>query len=569
MIALLLIVFRAPLVVLVPLATLYCAVQVTLKILALLAEANVIEVFDGLDVYTTVLVYGAGVDYSLFLVSRYREELGRESGPKASAAQAVGHVGLPISASAGTEILGIAMLAFLVFGKFQQAGISIPLGLFITFLAALTLAPGLLRSFGQWTFWPRAPGQERNAEKPNAMTHNLWEKIASQLERRPGLIWLTTVAAMTPFAVLAIWNYQHLSYGLLDDLPQSAVSIQGIEALEKHFPRGKTGRLTLVMQDEEVDFGSERGKQLIQRLTDRLWPKRRDLQLSEIRSAAQPLGTKLPVEEVIPQDIPPALVQDIVEQQVTEYYVGGKRHEGHVTRLELVLSVDPLSPQAIEQIKHLEDAIKQKFPEELQQSEFFLVGPTASLRDLKRTAQQDRRDIQIRVTLVVLAVLCLVLRRIAIPLYSIITVLFSYLTTLGVTWGVFRLLNGPNFPGLDWTVPIFLFTLLVAVGEDYNILLVTRVDEEQDKRGSIEGIKAALLRTGGIISACGIIMAGTFSSVAVGGKLSVMYQLGFALAFGILLDTFIVRPLLVPSYLVLVNSGRLGKLGRLLGGRSG
>ena len=182
-------------------------------------------------------------------------------------------------------------------------------------------------------------------------------------------------------------------------------------------------------------------------------------------------------------------------------------------------------------------------------------------------AERDRERINLLVTGSVLAVLVVLLRRLAIPTYLILSVLFGFLVTLGVTFAVFRIRDGAGFPGLDWTVPIFLFTLLIAVGEDYNIILVTRVDEEQERHGPVAGITQGLARTGGIISGCGFIMAGTFSSLAFGGSLARIYQLGFALTFGVLLDTFVVRTILVPSYLVLVNNGRFGRLGVFLGAR--
>src|SRR5262249_13356612 len=175
--------------------------------------------------------------------------------------------------------------------------------------------------------------------------------------------------------------------------------------------------------------------------------------------------------------------------------------------------------------------------------------------------------INLLVTFSVLLVLVVLLRRFAIPVYLIMSVLFGYLVTVGATFAVFRLLEGQGFPGLDWTVPIFLFTLLIAVGEDYNIILVTRIDEEQEQYGPIAGVTEALAKTGSIISGCGFIMAGTFSSLAFGGALARMYQLGFAMTFGVLLDTFIVRPILVPAYLVFVNSRRLGRFGTFLGAR--
>jgi RND superfamily putative drug exporter len=141
---------------------------------------------------------------------------------------------------------------------------------------------------------------------------------------------------------------------------------------------------------------------------------------------------------------------------------------------------------------------------------------------------------------------------VAVSLYLILSVLFSYLTTLGGTFLVFWLFNQEAFAGLDWKVPLFLFTILVAVGEDYNIFLVSRVEEERRTRGPVQGVLSALARTGRIISTCGFIMAGTFAALFAGSFLA-MKELGFALAVGVLLDTLVVRPILVPTFLILLQ----------------
>jgi RND superfamily putative drug exporter len=159
----------------------------------------------------------------------------------------------------------------------------------------------------------------------------------------------------------------------------------------------------------------------------------------------------------------------------------------------------------------------------------------------------------------------ILLRNVAHSLYLILTVLLSYFTTLGLTFAVFRIWEGEAFQGLNWTVPMFLFTVLVAVGADYNIFLVTRIEEEQQRHGPVRGIQVALVRTGRIISSCGVIMAGTFASLVIGGTLTGMVQLGTALCCGVLLDTFVVRPVLVPAYLLLLQSGRFGRWGKYLG----
>lgn len=537
-IGLLLIVYRAPLVALVPLAALFIAVQIALKILAHLAQAGYIGVFAGLEVYTLVLVYGAGVDYSLFVIARYREELGAGLSPPEAASVSIGRVGTAIVASALTEIVGIAMLLFASFRKFQQAGVSVPLGLFITFCATLTLAPALLRLLGRWAFWPQRIEPVDENGRPAGTLSRVWEAAGRRLESHPGLIWLLTVLVMAVPAAYAVRHFDDLSYGLLDELPQSAPSVQGTEALQRYFPAGAAGSVTVLIRSEEVDF-SRAGRGAIATLTNRLADLRGELPLADVRSAAQPLG----LTQTLPILERPAAARRYVSEAL----------DGHVTRLDLVPEVDPFTRASINQLDRLEEALREALPESLQDAEVYLLGPTANLRDLKRVAERDRTRIMVLVTAAVFAILMLILRRIVVSLYLILTVLFSFLVALGVTYGVFRLQSGPDFAGLDWTVPIFLFTLLTAVGVDYNIYLVSRINEEQQRHGPIRGILEGLRRTGGIISSCGIIMAGTFASLSVGGELAGMYQLGFALAFGVLLDTFIVRPILVPAFLILLH----------------
>jgi len=182
----------------------------------------------------------------------------------------------------------------------------------------------------------------------------------------------------------------------------------------------------------------------------------------------------------------------------------------------------------------------------------YFLGATASMYDLQQVTQHDQIKIEVLVLSGVFAILLVLLRGFATSVYLIVSVLFSYYATLGVTIAVFWMLCPGCFSGLDWKVGIFLFTILIAVGEDYNIFLMTRVAEEQRKHGPEQGIVEALTRTGPIISSCGIIMAGTFASLMTGSLLE-MKQLGFALAFGVVLDTFVVRPILVPAFLILVE----------------
>jgi RND superfamily putative drug exporter len=251
-----------------------------------------------------------------------------------------------------------------------------------------------------------------------------------------------------------------------------------------------------------------------------------------------------------------------------------------VTRVDVVFEDDPFSRDSIRQLSDLETSVLRHIatdrPErdnELSEVEDFdvgsrtsllSIGSTASIRDLKEVTDSDQIRIDVLVLAGVYAILVILLRRPGISLYLIIGVFFSYFVALGVTFVVFEYVLGSpeEFGGLDWKVPMFLFTILIAVGEDYNIFLMTRIEEEQAEHGLVGGVVEALKKTGSVIAGCGVIMAGTFSSL-LAGSLVGMQQLGFALAFGVVLDTMIVMPILVPAWLILLYEGRLGPLSRL------
>ena len=234
-----------------------------------------------------------------------------------------------------------------------------------------------------------------------------------------------------------------------------------------------------------------------------------------------------------------------------------------MTRLELTFATDALAGPGIESLRRLERELPGLVPEELREARFELAGTPASLRDLSDVKQSDERLVQILVSVVVLILLLILFRRLVVSIYLVASVLLSYLATLGLTYLVFRGIYGADFGGLDWKVPIFLFTILVAVGEDYNIFLLTRIQEEQARHGPLRAIPIGLARTGRVISSCGFIMAGTFAAL-LSGSLLALQELGFALAVGVLVDTLVVRPLLVPAFLILIQRIIPGPLGRYM-----
>ena len=297
----------------------------------------------------------------------------------------------------------------------------------------------------------------------------------------------------------------------------------------------------------------------MEKVTDQLREQKNQLGVADVRSLTQPLGiTAQAGHDYSGLDVPAEVRRETTEREARVHYIASLGNsERTATRLDFLLNQSPFSrakhrsPQP-----HRTGGASALPAESRQDSQVYVVGATASVRDVATVMEEDRGRIEILVLASVFLILIVLLRRFAVPLYLLLSVLFSYYTTLGVSFIVFWLLDPHGFKGIDWKIAIFLFAILIAVGEDYNIFLMTRIDEEDKRFGPLRGVTQALDRTGPIISSCGVIMAGTFASL-MGGSLTEMKQLGFALAFGILLDTFVVRPILVPALLIAMRSGRV------------
>jgi RND superfamily putative drug exporter len=621
---LLALIYRAPLMAFIPLMTVAVATEISLALLACLAKQGVLSLFSGIEVYVKVLCYGAGVDYCLFLIARYKEELDEGATLDQAVANSLAMVGHALVASAGTVICGIFMMYFAQFGKFSQAGIAITVGLVIVLVAALTFAPALMRLARQWAFWPRVAHASLSNTAGWVSTTSLWSRlferqwgqvvwtqVSGLVRRRPGLVLLTSTLLMAPFAWVGVQFRGHLSYGLLSELPRDTASVVGAEAVAKHYPKGIAGPITILIQsdresflNEDDELLSDNANQLIQTLTGDLREQQVRLQLADVRTVLHPFGGGLSTIEnddaasrPNPSGIQLAsnstplggIKARHAQKRMQQHYVSSQGDlAGKVLRVDLVLREDPFARNSIAQFESIRRSIEASIPAGFK---VFALGPTASIRDLKIVTDGD----QIRINSLVLAGVFLILivllshtpvrkliadicskrdtstvrrelvSRFSVTVYLIISVFFSYLVTLGVTFAVFWGMapDPQSFAGLDWKVPMFLFTILIAVGEDYNIFLMTRIDEEQHLHGLTDGVISALQKTGSIISSCGIIMAGTFCSL-LAGSLVGLHQLGFALAFGVLLDTFVVRPILVPAFLVLLHEGRLTSFNRLL-----
>lgn len=570
-ILILLVVYRAPGLVLVPLVAIATSVIVATGVVASLAGLSAhfdagYMIFKETRIFVVVLLFGAGVDFCLFLIARFKEELERGLVPADAISHALGQVGHAVVGSAFTTVVGLGLMAFAAFGKFKNSGPTIALCLFVALVSSLTLAPALLRAVGPIVFWPfgvqrrRAPTTNGSAtfdegDLSSAPFRWLWERLSRQILARPGLILVGSVILLAP-VVYHGWDVE-VTYDFLSELPPNRPSVQGTELLRQHFSPGETSPVTILAYREEGGLeNSKAGRERTQQVIDQLYALTyRDSHgnevkpITSVRSWVEPLG-----QRARGGGFWNSIEKSVIRNRTRDTYLAqGDEFAGKVTRLDVVFQYDPFSLESIRLLNHVQsqlEALSRKPESSWHGAYFYYLGTTAGIRDLREVTSADRTLIQQLVSIGVLAVLIVLLRRPWVCLYLIFSVLVGYFFTMGTTELVFSWLYGSSYHGLDWKVPVFLFVILIAVGQDYNIFLATRVFEEQRRRGIDEGMRVALIRTGGIITSCGVIMAGTFISMTT-GTLRAMVELGFALAFGVLLDTFVIRTILVPAFLII------------------
>jgi RND superfamily putative drug exporter len=360
------------------------------------------------------------------------------------------------------------------------------------------------------------------------------------------------------------------NYRATGELAPSSGSVRGLAAIQRHFTAGEVGPITVLLEST-TDWESPCGQAIIRHLSQGF--SRLD-NVAEVRSLTQPLGNPTaPASGWLSSLSPDYLassekgaffrtmwqgvvhgLSDQVSRTAAAFYVAPispdpAHSQRFVTRLDVVPSSDPFDLESAETLELIQLWLREELPKYPGAANVRAEchGITVSARDLAHVTESDRLRINTLVLAGIFLILLMLVRRPWMALYLLATVLFSYFASLGATTLLAHWWNARPLGLVDWRVPFFLFTILVAVGEDYNILLISRALEERKRHGVIEGTRRALARTGGTITSCGLIMAGTFATLMLGG-LSTLVQIGFALAFGVLIDTFVVRPFLVPAF---------------------
>jgi RND superfamily putative drug exporter len=483
---LLIAIYRSPIFWAIPFFTVLLAESAARGFGYLLAEAGV-TINGQSGGILPVLVFGAGTDYALLLVSRYREELRRYEDKHEAMRVALGTAGPAILASGLTVIVALLTLTLAEVNGTAGLGPIGAMGVALAMISMLTMLPALLVVCGRRAFWsPFLDTIPHVGDSGTDETHGAWRRIGERVARHPRRVWVTGTAVLLLLAL----NVTQIDTGLTNgnSFRGDVESVQGADILARSFPSGLSAPTNVIVPD------TQRAPAVRAALL-----ARRDL-----------VAAVLP-----PQQGPPG------------------------TRLDVILRRDPFSTAAFEETPALRRVARAAGGPGV-----LVGGPTAESYDYRKSATRDNYLILPIALLVVFVILAVLLRALVAPALLVASVILSFFAALGT--GIFFFNNVFGFAGVDPSLPLLAFVFLVALGIDYNIFLMARVREETLHHGTRTGMLRGLAVTGAVITSAGVVLAGTFSALAV-LPLVFLTEIGFIIAFGVLLDTFLVRSVIVPA----------------------
>ncbi|MPY59032.1 MMPL family transporter [Streptomyces spongiae] len=486
-IVILLFTYRSPTLLLVPVVSVIAALFTAQALIYFLAEYGGLTVNGQSAGILTVLVFGAGTDYALLLVARYREELRRHEDRHEAMALALHRAGPAVIASGATVVLSMLVLLAAEMNSTSGLGPVAAIGVAVALIAMMTLFPALLVVFGRWIFWPAIP----HLGTADPTKSGFWARTGRGISGRPRMIWAITAAVL---ALCSLGLIQLRAEGIsnADAFTGKPDSIVGQEVSERYFPAGSGDPLVVISSRAQAE---------------------------EVRRTVADTRGVVPDSLGLPPGTKPV-------------------YDGKVL-FEATMS-DPADSEAAKQtVERVRDAVHAVPDADAQ-----VGGGTAALLDADKATTHDNILIIPLVLVVVLLILGALLRALVAPLLLIGTVVLSFTAALGISALAFRYVF--DYAGESTDFPLFVFVFLVALGIDYNIFLTTRIREEAAREGTRPGVVTGLAATGAVITSAGLVLAGTFA--ALGTLPMVAFaEIGFAVALGVLLDTFVVRSVLVTA----------------------
>ncbi|WP_084284675.1 MMPL family transporter [Solirubrobacter soli] len=488
--ALMLLTYRSPLIAALMLGVVAIAYLIATGAVYGLVEAGATTVSGQSTAILIVLMFGAGTDYCLLIVSRFRDELRRDADVDAAAARATARTSPAILASGGIVVAAMLVLGLADFNATREMGPILALGIVVMMAVGLTLMPALLVAFGRRAFWPAIPKVEPEAPAVGPG----WKRVSELVRRHPRRLAFGCAALL---ALGALGNLEGRDYlDLSQQYRNAPESVQGQELILKRFPPGRVAPLDLV--------------------------------------------TSAPVALQVRDQLR-------ITKGIADANTDSQSTDGNLISTEVLLSVDPFKRSTMDMIPRIRDVARKAG----QGQTVLIGGVTAENHDNLQALHRDAKLIVPLVLILILIVLIALLRCVVAPLYLIGTVILSFAFALGISSLIFTHVLGQS--GSDPNLAIFCFIFLVALGVDDNIFLMTRIREEH-RRGlsTREAVIAGLERTGGVITSAGLILAGTFAAL-MALDLEALFQVGFTVSLGLIVDAFLVRTFFVPSVALLLN----------------
>ena len=446
-----------------------------------------------------ILLFALVIDYSLFIFSRFKEELKKQDNKQEAMRLAMREISVPIFYSASTVMGAMLILILAKFGDYQNFAPIFGTAVFIVMLSAVTLIPALFTIFGRSAFWPRIPrvGEE------HIKTSSFWSRVGRFVTTKP----IVSVAVIGLFMILSASNIFNINYEFdtMKSFPGDMPSRVGYEILEEKFEKGELAPTTVLFESKSVVTEGERDQ----------------------------------------------LANSLSEQELVDSVrLTGISDDENVVSFSLTFKEGPYDLVTMDALKVMIDKADELVIQSDLEGELYFAGATAESVDDRSVNNRDLIVIVIVETLLIFTMLIFLTRSFRMPIYMMGTILLSFLAALGL--GMFLSNLFFDIGTVSNRVPVYSFIFLVALGIDYNIFLVSRYQEERTKHPVKKAVEIAVANTGGVISSAGIVLAATFA-VLMTQPIEILFVFGFIVAVGILLDTFLVRGILLPGLLVLLE----------------
>ncbi|HET8991547.1 MAG TPA: MMPL family transporter [Candidatus Saccharimonadales bacterium] len=552
-VVLLLIIFRAPLA---PIITLIPPVLVVSAAGPIIAEAakHGLKVSSLAQLLLTVLILGAGTDYGLFLIFRVREENEVCHDPREAIVKALSRVGESISFSAATVIVALLSLVLATFQIYSTLGVPLAMGVALMLLAGLTLLPALLAIFGRAVFWPMKPHQHTSKR------FGAWGKISARIVQRPVIVLVVGVIFFGALA-FAVPGYKASGFGGGSAPPPGTDSAEGTAQLNKHFPSDNANPTYILFvisssfwqNPAEISQLSTlvKDNKNFNHVSGPLNPNGFSLSPAQITGLYTKIGSPWKLPALQPSSlskIPPLTYQ---LYRSTSAYVSP---DGKTIQYSVGLAAgDPGSTNAMVATPTIRSAIS-NIASKGGAKDSGMYGQSSAFYDISSISNSDLIRV-IPIAVIVIGILLgFLMRSVVAPIYLVISVVLSYLAAFGVSVIIF--MHFQHNSGLVFILPFLMFIFLLALGEDYNILVMTRIREEAHGLPLKQAVTNALNTTGTTVTSAGLVLAGTFTVlglVSTGSANLEVREIGYGLAIGILMDTFLVRTLIVPSIVAILG----------------